>query len=282
MLSAGRLATPASDEDVVRHRGAHMRHMARRFVSERPSLYLPLARRRYPGPSPMVITRDTQIVIDGYTRSATTYAVYAFQLAQPASIRIAHHLHAPAQIVTAVRWGIPTLLLIREPEGAVLSQVVREPGVTVRDALVSWSRFYEIALRHREGFVVGEFSRVTTDLAGLILDVNQRFGSTFATFEATEAYECEVFGLMGERPTTIPEWAALLHSFESGLISREQVLAGRERFQHEADRGARPTWMPSQERDAAKARLAAEWGSPSLSRERDRALRVFARVMERS
>lgn len=193
--------TPASDDDVVARRGAHPRHVLRRYLSERPSLYLPLARRRYPGPSPMVVTRDTDLVIDGYTRSATTYAVYAFQVAQPRPVRLAHHLHAPAQILAAARWGIPTILLIRDPEGAVLSQVVREPGVTVRDALVSWRRFYEVTLRRPGAFVVGEFAQVTTDMGRVTRDLNERFGTSFAEFERTRGHEREVLELMGnDRP----------------------------------------------------------------------------------
>ena len=58
------------------------RHRVRTRVSEYPGLYLPFARHKYPGPSPEVISSVTEFVIDGYTRSASTFAVYALQLAQ--------------------------------------------------------------------------------------------------------------------------------------------------------------------------------------------------------
>ena len=178
----------------------------------------------------MVVTPHTELVVDGYTRSATTYAVYAFQLAQTKPVRMAHHLHAPAQIVAAARWGVPTILLVRDPEGAVLSQVVREPGVTVRDALVSWRRFYQTALRCRDAYVVGEFGRVTADIGRVIRDVNGRFGTSFEEFDRTEENERQVLDLMSERPTTIAEWSSTLLGFESGFVSREQVLAEYQRF----------------------------------------------------
>src|SRR6266542_6869514 len=116
--------------------------MLRTRVSEHPALYLSFARRKYPGPSPEVISSQTEFVIDGYTRSATTFAVYALQLAQDKPVRLAHHLHAPAQLIKAARSGIPALLLIREPEGAILSQLVREPDVAMPDALVAYTRFH--------------------------------------------------------------------------------------------------------------------------------------------
>ena len=59
-------------------------------------------------------------MIDGYTPCGATFAVYAFQMAQPRPVRTAHHLHAPAQLVAAARADIPTLVLIREPAGVVL------------------------------------------------------------------------------------------------------------------------------------------------------------------
>jgi hypothetical protein len=227
----------------------------------------------------MVVTPDTELVVDGYTRSATTYAVYAFQVAQPRPVRVAHHLHAPAQIVAAARWGIPTILLVRDPEGAVLSQVVREPGVTVRDALISWRRFYQVALRRPDAFVVGGFGRVTANMGGVIRDLNSRFGTSFAEFERTEDHERRVLALMGERPTTIAAWSSTLLGFESGFVSRDEVFAGYERFRRRTQRGARATWIPSPERDAAKERLGAEWADPMLDRERARAYRVYEEVM---
>lgn len=227
----------------------------------------------------MVVRPDTELVVDGYTRSATTYAVYAFQVAQPKPTRVAHHLHAPAQIVAAARWGIPTILLIRDPRGAVLSQVVRESGVTVHDALVSWRRFYQVALRRPDAFVVGGFGQVTADMGCVIRDLNDRFDTSFAEFERTEEHQRLVLDLMSERPTTIAEWSSTLLGFESGLVSRDEVLEAFERFRGRTDRGARPTWVPSLERDAAKERLAEEWTDPALDRERARAYRVYEDVM---
>ena len=96
------------------------RHRLRTRVAEYPSLYLPFARRKYPGPSPEVISPETELVIDGFTRSATTFAVYALQLSQERPVRLAHHLHAPAQLIEAARRGVPALVLIREPRGAIL------------------------------------------------------------------------------------------------------------------------------------------------------------------
>ena len=97
------------------------RHRLRTYLSEHPFGYLAFARHKYTTHNVEVIGSRTELVIDGFTRSATTFAVYAFQLAQDRPIRLAHHLHAPAQLIEAARRGIPTMALIREPQGAILS-----------------------------------------------------------------------------------------------------------------------------------------------------------------
>src|SRR5215211_5813810 len=71
-----------------------------------------------------IVTPDTQLVIEGFPRSGNSFARSAFVMAQsesPGKIRIAHHMHVPAQVVRAARWQIPTLVVIRRPRDAVLS-----------------------------------------------------------------------------------------------------------------------------------------------------------------
>ena len=99
------------------------------------------------------MSEATELVIDGFTRSASTFAVVAFQLAQPRPVRVGHHLHAPGQIIRAVRLGVPVLLTVRPPEDTVLSLVVREPYVTIPQGLHAYARFHErlLALPGRDG-----------------------------------------------------------------------------------------------------------------------------------
>ncbi len=65
--------------------------------------------------------------------------------------------------------GVPALVLIREPEGAILSpSSFREPDVALRDALVAYARFYACLLPYRRSFVVADFGEVTRDLGAVI------------------------------------------------------------------------------------------------------------------
>jgi hypothetical protein len=203
-----------------------------------------------------VIGSSTELVIDGYTRSATTFAVYAFQLAQVRPVRLAHHLHAPAQLIAAAKMGVPVLALIREPEGAILSQLVREPRVELRDALVAYTRFYSYLLPHRRGFVVGEFDQVTRDFGGVVRRLNERFGTSFEEFLHTDANVRECYALIKERPTL----SSTLLGFESGLVSREELGLEQDRLARRPQLpGTTDVWLPSAERNRAKAVLLDRW-----------------------
>jgi hypothetical protein len=248
-----------------------VRHLGRSWLSEKPAIYLPLARRRYPGPSPQVIGADTDLVIDGYTRAASTHVVYALQLAQPAPVRIAHHLHAPAQLIAAARRGVPALLLVREPDGTALSQAAREPHVTVRDALLAHARFHERLLPYRDAFVTADFADVTEDLRPAVQALNDRFGMTFhpPVIEDEQPLLSELIGL---RPT---HWPTLL-GFESGLVSKQELLAALE----DPERRPPPPadsdlWLPSDRRRQAMQELRAELERPELRGVRRRARAAY-------
>lgn len=248
-----------------------VRHRVRTYACERPTLYLPFARRKYPGPSPEVISSDTEFVIDGYTRCASTFAVYALQLPQPRPVRLAHHLHAPAQLIQAARNGVPALAVIREPQGAILSQLVQEPWVALKDALVAYARFYECLLPYRGKFVVADFEQVTKDFGSVIRNVNIRFGTDFAEFVPTEPNVQQCFELIRHRDSL----SATLLGFESGVVTWDELSRELPALERCADSARPATWIPSGERERSKVALREQWQWPDLARLRQRAERAY-------
>jgi hypothetical protein len=243
-------------------------------VSERPAVYLPFARRKYPGPSPRVIGPGTAAVIDGYTRSASTFAVYAFQLSQPAPVRLAHHLHAPAQLLEAAKRGIPTLMVIREPHGALLSQLVREPDVDLLDALYAYRRFHRTLMPVRDAFVVADFRETTRDFGSVVRRMNDRFGTSFGVFEGTPEQLAACTHLIERRPRLSP----VLLGFESGEVTRDEAEAHV--ASDPATEDGDPVWVPSARREKAKAALGEMWSSPRLARARAQAQEAYREFLD--
>jgi len=126
---------------------------------------------------------QTDIVIEGFPRSANTFAFLAFKLAQTKTFNIAHHKHAIAQFLIAKKYNIPSILLIRCPEEAVISFVIREPCITLERALKYWINFHKKLLRYQDFFIVADFKETTTDFGQVITKVNQYFHTQFDTFE---------------------------------------------------------------------------------------------------
>jgi hypothetical protein len=145
----------------------------------------------------LLISADTQVVIEGYPRSGNTFAVAAVQFAQERPLRIARHTHSPAQVIEAVHRGLPTLVLVREPRDAGVSLVIREPDVSLEFAFRRYLRFHNRIRPHVAGFVVATFNEVVSDFGPVVVRLNQRFGLTLTPFQHTGS-NCEVVFRMVE------------------------------------------------------------------------------------
>jgi hypothetical protein len=153
-------------------------------LARRPAFALPLARLRGEGE---LVAEDTDLLIESFPRSASSFALAAFNLAQePARLKVAHHTHAPGHVIAAIRLGVPALVLVRDPEGAVVSSMIRHPGRTCTGILRGYVDFHGALLPYRGDFVVGTFTEVVGGEVGRITRrVNARFGTAFAEFEPT-------------------------------------------------------------------------------------------------
>jgi hypothetical protein len=153
------------------------RYRLRQYCARRPALFFPLYAVNPLNRSRM-IGRQTRIVIEGFPRSANTFAVAALLEANPGlgERAIAHHLHAQAQVLRAVARDVPALVLIRRPADAVRSLVVRHPFIRVEEALRDYARFYRDLLPHRARFVIADFDEVTGGFAAVVRRLNEKFG----------------------------------------------------------------------------------------------------------
>lgn len=155
------------------------------LLRQYPAIYMRYAQWARPQ---KVVTAQSDIVIEGFRRSANWFAVTAFQQAQGGEVNIAHHTHSPAQVKTAVRMGVPNLVLIRDPDEAVLEdwlRLRRRALVRLPRVFLDYARFYEPLVRCRSGYVLGHFQEVTSDFGEVISKINARFGTRFVPFDHT-------------------------------------------------------------------------------------------------
>jgi len=188
-----------------------------------PTLFFPCFRLREPHNAHHVVRRDTQLVIEGFPRSANTFAEVAFKIAQPGPVRTADHVHVSAQVTRAVNYGVPVCVLVREPADAVRSLVVKYPHIRPVDALRGYRRFYDQCLRYTDRMVVATFNQVTNDFGAVIARINQRFGTDFACFDHCKSNVERVFERLAERDTAFNDGRKLASYYPNA----DKVQAGQ-------------------------------------------------------
>lgn len=224
----------------------------RYFMNAYPTLYMPVARIRHRDRGDWTVRPDTQLVIEGFGRSGSTFVVDAFEIAQRGPVRLARHTHAAAQVITAARMRIPTLVIVRRPDDVTTSHMVRR-GIGARPALSAWIRYHRRILPVRDRLVVAPFERVTSDLGSAIREVNERFATEFDEFDSNE----ENLALVMER-----------------IEDRN-----RRRFGADTAEGARSLARPTPEREELKRRMRAEYDVPALAGLRQRADHLYSALL---
>jgi hypothetical protein len=235
---------------------------------------MPIARWRQPQ---AVLAPDTRLVIDGFTRSAVTFALVAFQVAQNDHVRVAHHLHAPAHLMAAARRGVPALVPIREPEETVLSAMIREPTVSAEQFLRSSVDLYRRLPPLADGLVIATFRSVTEDFRSVTRRVNERFGTSFVEFKQTESQVATVFELIDERARR-PPWEPLIGDFLAGRISFDEFrdrTADLRRSLRVPDVPEQRVQRPSEFREEMKAPFRERYEDPALAAWRARAKEAY-------
>lgn len=162
------------------------------LISQSPRLFFTYYRLqgRYRG---LLVSRDSELVIEGFPRSANTFSVLAFEAAQERPFKLAHHLHSQVQVQKAIDWNIPTLILVREPVSAVTSLVTRHPEIRTDQALRQYGRFYRYIEDRRESVVIADFKEVTRNFGGVIERINRRFGTAFRPYYNTDERDAQIF-----------------------------------------------------------------------------------------
>lgn len=224
-----------------------------------PRLYVAIQRYRYRKAKHMVekriVSESSEIMIEGYPRCANSFAVRAFRHANDRNkqMKIATHLHSPAHIALAVSYGVPTVVLIRHPDGAVLSKLAKlvefgERGMEIARLtedqialLVSYhtsryANFYNYLGSLAQKFVASDFEETTHDFGAVITRVNSMYKTKFKLFEHTEGNVKSIFEASGSHLSPSLEREEYKELFKAKYLSegnaknRQKALDAYEKF----------------------------------------------------
>lgn len=232
------------------HHPREWRRELRLLLGQSPALFYPVESFLRPQHRPILVGRGTDLVVEGYPRSSNSFTVAAFRYAQKRPVRIAHHVHVPAQVVRAAALSIPCLVLLRDPVQAILSHGAFTPDVSLAQIVRGYELFYARILPLRDRYVLASFEETTADLGAVIDAVNRRFGTNFQRFEHTQENVDAVL---------------------KGMQERAQ--------RREGERWTLRSSVPTDVRNSRKEALEAELFSPALATPLKRAQAVYERMM---
>ena len=127
--------------------------------------------------------RGFEVWFGGYPRSANTFCVAQFKLANP-GVPIASHWHIPAFIIHALDLQKPGIFLIRRPVDSIISWTIFWDGhLRLRDSLEYYLDFHHAMLPYRDKLFMAPFDRAICDFQSLLRAFNLRFGTNYAAPE---------------------------------------------------------------------------------------------------
>ena len=132
----------------------------------------------------------TRLCIEGYPRSANSYAVRMFRSANDTPI--AHHTHSTENIGLAIGYNVPVLALIRDPVAAITSASLYRKK-SLDEEFARWVDFYMYIERVLDDVVVADFREVVKDFNSVIGALNSRYGTEFSEVSDITAAETDVF-----------------------------------------------------------------------------------------
>lgn len=141
-------------------------------------IYLRLSMRGEDAKKYLVQKGFTDICIDGYPRSANSFAVRMFKQANP-DAHIAHHTHSISNLKKAINCNVPVIVLIRDPKESIVSSVIAHKKNNIDEEVYRYIEFYSWVYEKIEKLVIADFKQVTSDFNQVILAINNRSNSKF-------------------------------------------------------------------------------------------------------
>ncbi len=204
-----------------------LKYESQTVIGTVPPLFFPIVRyrrRNRPDPhwlKPDLTAPDTDVVIEGFPRSGNTFAMVAFQTCQPQRMKVAHHHHAPAQVLRAVQLGVPALVLLRAAPAAVVSLHLRRPELSLAGLLRGYLRFYRPLLPHVASFSIATFDEVISDFGSVVDRLNLQAHTSFARFDHTPDNVARCFAIIEDRNSSLSGGTVAAHAVARPTTTRD-------------------------------------------------------------
>lgn len=218
-----------------------LQHKLKYLLQKWPELYRQIQLRRYrdqPNYS-QIISPDSDILIEGYPRSANSFGTKAFKFANGTdTYKIATHLHVYSQVILGIRYKVPTMVMIRHPYDCVISYAAMVSDLTsyeqfVKSTDISWYLedyivFYKNLKPYEGQFLLASFKEVSTDYGKVMESLNDMYGVNFIPFEHTDENVQTVFSISDTHLSPSPHREAIKKKFVEEMDALKETKMYKE------------------------------------------------------
>lgn len=153
-------------------------------------------------------TEGTNLCIEGFEASANSYTLNVIRYVGD-DLSFAHHCHTAASVKIAVGYGVPTIVLFRDPDDAIPSVVSRfRPGVY--EATIAYASFYKTVMKLVDDIILVSFDEATSRTEDMIAKVQDLTGVRFNEYESIQEVDQAVkqhikeWKVKSHNPSTMP------------------------------------------------------------------------------
>lgn len=153
------------------------------WLTERPYLF-PVVQQLRDKRTGTFCTTNTELCIEGFESSANSFLYNVFRALKP-SLSIAHHTHSVANLKRARKYGVPTIVLYRDPKDAIPSLVSRfRPSL--KEAILRYVHFYRYVSSIQDHVLLVSFEEATEKFETAVRRLEARSGLSFRTFNPAD------------------------------------------------------------------------------------------------
>ena len=125
------------------------------------------------------LTKETDLLIEGFGRSGSSFTRDSFYLLNNKKIKIAWNQKSPSAVAEAVKWKKPILILIREPKEVALSYKIMNENLSFELILDQYIRYYKSIWKYKKNFVIAQNDQVWKNINNCIHQLNTKFTTKF-------------------------------------------------------------------------------------------------------
>jgi len=166
----------------ARYKGRRLLRQGKYLLGHDP-LFLPLLLRLTPLGLSRQITDKTELIVEGFPRSGNTFTVFVLQDVAQNQLRLSSHVHHPSQVKLAVQLGLPAILVVREPIGALASYLTYGRHGRPADVLKEYYAYYQELIPYADRVLVLNFEEIISDMPAIVDRINRRFSMALPPFD---------------------------------------------------------------------------------------------------